>query len=217
MSLAIQTTTTGKITTQGSCSPVVIQPKGGFQIICRDPRLTRAESERQAEQIAELLSRLRSSAQNNGEVIKKLDTIIAEIGEIKISASARHLSQVQKDAILKALAPYPGTSIQLEINMGDAESAGYVAEFVSLFRAARIKGVEGTGYGAGVMMPPVKGFLFRMNPGDLKENKYPPQCIALAKAISDSVLQGERPIATPDNQSQTGSCSLIVGIKDTDR
>jgi hypothetical protein len=80
-------TSTGNIRTTGNCSPVVIQPKDGFEIICHDSTLTRAEALKQAKQISELLSKLKATSQDNSEVIKKLDRILQQLNDMNAAAS----------------------------------------------------------------------------------------------------------------------------------
>ncbi len=80
-------TSAGDIKTTGQCSPVVIQPKSGFQIICRDSTLTRAEALKQAKQVSQLLSTLRGRSQDSSEMIKKLDKILQELNDINPAGS----------------------------------------------------------------------------------------------------------------------------------
>jgi hypothetical protein len=208
-----QATTTGNITTAGSCSPVVVQPKGAFQIICKDPNLTRAEALRQAQQISGLLTTLRANSRDNEELIKQLATVIKYLEDFKTMTASRHLSQVQRDAITAAIAPYPGSLIRLQINLGDSEAAIYASEFAAILGAQGLCGTsQKCGYDAAVWMPPVSGFVLQLNPNDL-QGKAPSQCLALGKALKETVLNGQRIKAQPSNDIAIGTCMLVIGTK----
>jgi hypothetical protein len=208
-----QTTTTGNITTAGSCSPVVLQPKGAFQIICKDPSLTRAEAIKQAQQISGLLTTLRANSRDNEELIKQLATVIKYLEDFKTMTASRHLSQVQRDAITAAIAPYFGSLIRLQINLGDSEAAIYANEFAAILGAQGLCGAsQKCGYDAAVWMPPVSGLVLQLNPNDL-QRQVPSQCLALGKALKETVLNGNRIKAQPSSDLAPGTCMLVIGTK----
>jgi hypothetical protein len=101
-------TSVGDVKTVGNCSPVVIQPKDGFQIVCHDNTLTRKEALKQAKQVSELLSRLRATSQDGGEVTKKLDAILRELGDLKVSTSATNLKLALERAPIYTIATING-------------------------------------------------------------------------------------------------------------
>jgi hypothetical protein len=103
-------TSVGDVKTVGNCSPVVIQPKGGFQIVCYDSTLSREEALKQAKQISELLSRLRATSQDGGEVTKKLDEILRELGDMKVSTSATNLKLALERAPIYTTATVNGVA-----------------------------------------------------------------------------------------------------------
>jgi hypothetical protein len=208
-----QTTSTGNIKTTGTCSPVVIQPKGGFTITCKDASLTPAESEKQARQISELLTRLKASSANYDQLEKSLDTIINDLDEIKANALPRHLTIDQRNVIRTALVPYPKAKIDLYINMGDAESAQYAMEFVSIFKEVHILDSNVTGgYGSAMYTPPIKGFSLYLSPDDFKQKKITPECGALAGAIYGNVQQTKMQLGS-SVMVRNGTCQLLIGVR----
>ncbi len=91
-------TTTGSIKTTGNCSPVVVQPKSGFEIICHDSTLSAGEALKQANQISALLSRLRGMAQDSSQMTKQLALIIEQLGKMSATTAGTQAKQALTSA-----------------------------------------------------------------------------------------------------------------------
>jgi hypothetical protein len=206
-----QTTTTGKITTQGSCSPVVIQPKGGFTITCKDATLTEAESKRQAQQIAEVLSRLKASTSSNEELTLKLNDLLQSLNEVKASLSPRHISEDQRKALSDALKPFKGKNIYVYGNFSDAEALRYAQEFLDLFKAVCDSKDSIVAGRMGANQP--IGFGLIVNQKVISVETIPPQCRALVDVLRSSFgIRYPLPI-TQGSDAPEDSCLLVVGSR----
>ena len=198
-----QTTATGKVTTKGDCSPAVTGNNNSFKFSC-------GVGKEQGEQISALLKKL--LAHNNiSAVIAKLNGLQADLSKLKDSTAPRRLTSDQQEQLGAVAKAYPGRSINIAINLGDAESADYALQFIQVFKEGNWQFFAGAdGYGQAMYSPPIHGLVFLINPADEEKHQVPDHCVALFNALTALHLN---PVGVGNEKTPEGQCRFVVGAK----
>jgi hypothetical protein len=195
-----QTTTTGKAETKGVCSPAITGSGNTINI------KTCGMNMQQIAEFRELLRGILSSQQSDtAMIVRKLDGCLQAMSD-------RHLTDIQRDAIMSTIRLLSGHSIIISVPEGNTEAKAYALEFVELFKAARWAGLDGSGlaqnaYDGG---DPI-GVRVLVNAEDAREGRVRPDAAALVKTLSELGLTDKSVFSNPQVPSQ--EIELRIGVK----
>ena len=163
---------TSKAETKGDCSPSVTGNNNNFKFSC-------GVGKDQGKQIIALLNKL--LAHNDiATVIAKLNDMQADISKLKDSTAPRRLTSDQQEQLGAVARGYPGQSINVAINRGDAQSADYALQFIQAFKQGNWQFFAGgDGYGQATYTPPIHRLVFLINPADEEKHQVSGHCVAL--------------------------------------
>jgi len=201
-----QSANTGPITTYGQCSAVDINAKAPVTITCDSKGMSAAESKKQAEAYAKILSVVRKNGLDTEEVLQKLDSMI------KAATVGRHLTTEQRASLIAALQPFAGSALPLQSQEGNAEAAGFADDFFAIFNSAHLIGNEGS-YASFSRVPPLGGLTLLVPLGTNRVDQLPNQCQVLYAKLKSFQIAGFR--RRQDPTIHENSCTLAVGNRGT--
>jgi hypothetical protein len=107
-----------------------------------------------------------------------------KVEEVKRQQAYRHLTDEQKQELIRALSPFRGDKVRIFYIVGDAEGKAYAEEFLSVFAQAGWDYGGGFGVNQGIFDKDPIGIEITLNATQVATGKIPRAAETLARTLS---------------------------------
>lgn len=121
--------------------------------------------------------------------------------------SQRHLGNAQKQALVRKLKAYSGSSVSILCPSGDEEAGRYAEDYMEVLRSAGWVGLAGSRPDRAIFGPGVSGVVILINQEDESSHKIPPQATALLRALKQTGITAR---GSRDEKVAPGTVRIVV-------
>lgn len=123
------------------------------------------------------------------------------------AVTQRHLGVAQKQALVRKLKAYSGSSVSILCPSGDEEARNYAEDYMEVLRSAGWLGLSGSRPDRAVFGPGVSGVVILINQEDESSHRIPPQATALLRALKQTGITAR---GSRDTKVAPGTVRIVV-------